>query len=60
MNRQHVRRGIFGRGPGSLGSKTSSDDSDGRGSDIGGERVALMMKHKGMTREQAEVEAAKW
>ena len=58
MQGQSVRRGIYGGGSGPLGSKISSDD--GRGSDIGGERVALMMKHKGMTREQAEVETAKW
>jgi hypothetical protein len=40
---------------------TAATSGAPNGHDIShGERVTLMMKHNGMTREQAEVEAAKW
>ena len=42
-------------------SATSATSHKNNGHDIShGERVELMMKHNGMTREQAEAEAAKW
>ena len=42
-------------------SATNATSAATNGHDMGhGERVALMMKHNGLTREQAEAEAAEW